>query len=629
MTALPARGSVSFTFGPFVLVPEQQLLWENGASVKLGRRAYSILLALVEHQGEVVSKRELISFGWPDLAVDEGNLKVHVATLRSVLRDTLEPPRFIATVVGRGYKFVAAVHSIEPGEALVSLATPHSYAGNLPVRSTQIFGRSNTIRSLANELADCRLLSIVGPGGIGKTTVAIAVAHEALEAYPDGAWLIDLSSIDYAAAVSGAIADAIGLGFEDPDMPAAICNHLRGRTALLVFDNCEHLLDEIACWADRILKCTQRVKLLMTSREPLCMKGERVRRLSRLDLPPAADRMTAEQAMQYSAVQLFVSRASTRCAAFALDDANAPVVVEICRRLDGLALAIERAATRVDTHGVERMLDHLDNRFHMYDRYHTGPERHRTLTAAIDSSYCLLSQTERTILNRLSTIVGAFDLDTAHAVSGTGLDRMTVIDGVACLVAKSLLAVEPTDGQMTYRQINITRAFAREKLIESGEYEDIRQRHALHISHLAEQAMADWHRLSSSKWHAVHGALFDDINEALHWAFSAGTAAPLAVRLTLAALPFWPRLCDGGGAALWPALDARDDVMLHLALSKALRDMPGQIAEARACASRALRIAERSGDANLQSEFMDELYLDLEPAERPRPPWSEQILKQR
>jgi predicted ATPase/DNA-binding winged helix-turn-helix (wHTH) protein len=475
-----------FAFGPFELIPGRRLLLKDGKPVRIGGRAFDILTVLVRHQGNVVSKRQVMAHAWPGAVVDEGNLKVNVAALRRVLGEDPDQPRYIATVVGRGYRFITPVRSSYLDDADPISSTLPRRANNLPTRTAPIFGRAAAIGSILHELETTRLVSIVGPGGIGKTTVALAVAHEATASFEDGAWLVDLSPLNDQSSVADAVSMAIGLdarpGHNPAALPAALHDHLRDRKMLLLLDNCEHLIDAVASWADRILASVKHVNLLITSREPLCIKGERVRRLFGLNIPPASSKIRAADALEFAAVQLFVDRASGRSRSFRLDDANAPIVSEICRRMDGLALGIERIAMRADTMDVGKMLDHIDNRFHMLDGYHAGPERHRTLTAAIDWNYNLLSEDEQAVMRRLSTFAGDFSLEPACAVAAdVGVDPAGVVEDVASLVAKSLLTATARQGEMDYRLTNIARAFGRERLVANGEFDSARRRHAEHV----------------------------------------------------------------------------------------------------------------------------------------------------
>jgi predicted ATPase/DNA-binding winged helix-turn-helix (wHTH) protein len=476
LTALISEAANSFAFGRFILLPEQQLLLENEEAVRIGRRAFDLLTALVQRCGQVVSKRELMSRAWPGLVVEEGNLKVNISALRRLLGESSGPPRYIATVSGRGYRFIATVRHVRRDPA------PPRCVGNLPRSSKRVFGRDAAITSILHDLDETRLVSIVGAGGVGKTTVALAVADRAASAFKGGARLVDLSSLDEPSQVPEAISEVTRLGTAMGATPLALDDPECDREMLVLLDNCEHLIGAVAQCADQLLTSTGKVKLLTTSREPICIRGERVRRLHGLGVPPKLTGIKASEALAFPAVQLFAARAAEKLKSFRLDDSNAPNVAAICHRLDGHALAIEQVAQRVGALGAAGMLDHLDRRFHLFDGCHEGPERHRTLTATVDGSYALLSPSEQLVLRRLSTFADAFSLESACVVGGAeDIERATVVDHVVSLVTKSLLLAEPRTGEMQYRQTRITRAFAMEKLIEHGELERAQQRHAQHL----------------------------------------------------------------------------------------------------------------------------------------------------
>lgn len=430
----PAR---SLAFGPFVLIPERQLLLKNEAAVRIGGRALDILTALVERHGEVVSKRELMRRVWPKTVVEESNLKVNMAALRRVLCEGPDSSHYIATVVGRGYRFVAPVRTHDVTEPTADPDTIPTRGHNLPTSSTRIVGRSDAIIAIQRELVESRLVSIVGAGGIGKTTVALAVAEQAVGSCRHGVWFVELAPLKDPSLVPNVIATAIGMVAHSSNMLASVCEFLRAREMLLVLDSCEHLIDGAAACVNRILAESTSVRILATSREPLHLKGERVRRLPALGMPTISVGLNAREALTFPAIELFFERATERLESFRLDDITAPVVAEICRRLDGLALAIELAATRVDAFGVVELLEQLDDRLGFPSGYRAAAERHRTLTATIDWSYELLSETERTIMRRLSIFAGAFNLASACAIAGDDrIDRVVVVEDLANLVAK-------------------------------------------------------------------------------------------------------------------------------------------------------------------------------------------------
>lgn len=450
MKALQSESERSFAFGPFVLVPGQQLLLQGPHPVAIGGRAFDLLRALVERPGEVVAKSELMARVWPGLVVEDTNLKVNMAALRRVLGEGPGTARYIATVIGVGYRFVAPV-----GAAARVPAAPRR-PGNLPPPLPRLFGREDSVGGILATLAQARLVSIVGPGGVGKTTVALAAADRAGATFVGGAWFVDLAAVDDPSGVGQAIADILrsGSGLGTPARWPDVLQ--RDRDMLLVLDNCEHLIEAVAECADLLLRATKRMKIIATSREPLCIRGERVRRLGGLALPALQDGADAAGAFASPAVQLFAERA-----AFPLDDTTAPLVAAICHRLDGHALAIERVAGRVGSLGLSGLLDHLDRRFHMFDGCHAGPARHRTLTASVESSYRRLSDREQALLCRLSTVCGPFTLASAHLASSMDdSDPVAVIDDIASLVSKSLLLAEVRDGEMYYRMSHLTRAYA-------------------------------------------------------------------------------------------------------------------------------------------------------------------------
>jgi predicted ATPase/DNA-binding winged helix-turn-helix (wHTH) protein len=584
----------SYAFGPFVLIPERQQLLRKDVPVRVGGRALDLLTALVERAGEVVSKRDLMSRVWSDLVVDEGNLKVNMAGLRRALGECPEEP-YIATVSGRGYRFVAPVRQSGAAGPVAAPARAH----NLPVASTRIVGRSDFIDRLQAKLEESRLVSIVGAGGIGKTTVALAAAEHAIGTCRDGVWLIELAPVKDAALVPSAVATAIGLTTHSANVLATLCEYLRRRELLLVLDSCEHLVEAVAACADRLLADAAGVRILATSREPLMVKGERVLRLPGLDTPPAAPSLAAADALAYPAVELFVERATDRLESFRLSDTDAPAVAEICRRLDGLALAIELAATRVDAFGVGELLVQLGDRLQVLRGPRGGAERHRTLTATIDWSYQLLSDAERAVMRRLAVFAGVFGVDSACAVAGDGFDRATVLDALANLVAKSLLTAEVRGSEVDYRLLDTTRAYALDKLASHHEVEATRRHHAVQCLRLAEPA-----GLVAPRTH------IDDLRAALAWAFGPGDQAALGVRLTVATIPFWKQLslveeCRAAveralGDRFVPIASEHDTMVLRLTLGITLLHTRGPMQEVKSSLSQALETASRLGDVDLQ-----------------------------
>jgi predicted ATPase/DNA-binding winged helix-turn-helix (wHTH) protein len=483
-----ASAARSYAFGPFVLIPEQQLLMEGPTPVRLGSRAFEILAALVERSGKLVRKDELLARAWPDTFVDDSNLKVSIAALRRTLGERPDGARYIATVKGRGYQFTAPIRLLERSASSRDAPAALPRVHNLPIAATHILGRADDIDAVLGQLEESRFVTIVGPGGIGKTRVALAVAERMIATVEYGAWFVDLALLSDPTLVPGAIATALGLKVHSANIYVALSAFLRERPLLLVLDNCEHLIDAVAFCAERILAGAASVRILATSREPLRARGEQIYRLLPLETPADSRSLKAADVLAFAAVELFVERATASFSGFSLNDADAPVVAEICRRLDGMALAIELAATRVDAFGVREILGLLGDRFRLLKGWRTAPDRHQTLTAALDWSYDLLTESERSLLRRLSVFAGIFGLESAFAVAGDeklGPIRLTA--DLANLVAKSLVCAERGQIATLYRLLDTTRNYAFLKLLEKGEFDRCRRRHAEHLRDLAER----------------------------------------------------------------------------------------------------------------------------------------------
>ena len=425
--------------------------------VRVGSRALDVLIALVERPGELVGKDELIARAWPNTFVEESNLRLQVSALRRTLG---EGNRYLVNVPGRGYSFVAPVTLSESPQPSGPHAADVKPAHNLPAHLTRLIGRTDSVSRLARQLPRQRLITIVGPGGMGKTTVALAVAQALLAAHKDGTWLVDLSPLADPRLVPSALATVLGLEIHaDNPLPALIA-FLREKEMLLVLDNCEHVINAAAAIADGILRSAPGVAILATSREPLRADGEHVHRLAPLESPRGSAGLTAAAALSFPAIQLFVERAAANLDAFVLSDVDAPIVADICQKLDGIPLAIEFAAAHVEAFGVHGVAAHLDERLQLLTSgRRTAVPRHRTLSATLDWSYGLLTEAEQRVLRRLAIFAGGFTLDAARAVAaGATHPETKIIDPVAELVAKSLVAAEVGDTEPRLRLPDTTRA---------------------------------------------------------------------------------------------------------------------------------------------------------------------------
>jgi len=605
----------AFLFGSFQLIPAQRMLFDGGCAVRVGNRALEILVVLVERCGELVTKQELMARAWPNTVVEESNLKVQITALRKALGEAPHDQRYLATVVGRGYRFVAPVKRV--------LAAPDETQGGerarrgdtIPLALVRPLGRASDIQALLKPLLHSRLVTVAGPGGIGKTTVALAVARQLLEAGEHEVWFVDLSTIADAQLVPNVVAAALGLAVHSNDVASALASYfaLRERPQLVVLDSCEHVIEAACAIVERIVCASPRVLVLATSREPLAAAGEHVYRLEPLASPLATEGLTADVALRYPAVQLFMERASARRGDFELNDDDAPVVGEICRRLDGIALAIELAATRLDAFGLRELLDLLSDRFFALGQgRRTAPERHRTLAAILDWSHQLLPEVERVVLRRVGIFAGSFMLRSAEAVAtGDGISSRSAIDAMASLVAKSMVTADVRGETVHYRLLDSTRDYARRKLADAGELDAVARRHAGHFLDMYARAEDQWSTLPERRWVEEHLRAIDDVRAALDWAFAARTEAELGAALTVSAIPAWLRLSsleecrkrvqqalssiDGGS----PELD-RYRMKLHSALAAAAMYTCGLIPEVDVAWRTALAIAQALDDKEYQ-----------------------------
>ena len=460
------------SFGPFSLVVSERLLTRDGAHVALGARALDTLIALVSRANEAVAKRDLIARVWPDVTVDEGSLRFHVAGLRKALGDGVDGARYIATLPGRGYCFVAPVSrsaANHVGRARIAAGFPGS--GLLPPRLARMVGRADDILSVSAELVAERFVTVVGPGGVGKTTVAVAVAQELREAFSGNVLFLDLGALsDPETAVTSLMA-LLGISARSDDPIPSLVAYVRDKRILLVLDNCEHVIDAAASLAAHLARAAPQVHILATSREALRVEGERVHRLKPLAVPPEDASLVMAITATFPAVALFMERAAASGARLELRDADAATVARICRRLDGVPLAIELAAARVEAYGLQQTLAILDQRLTMlWLGQRSAPERQRSLQATLDWSFGLLSGPERLVLRRLAVFAGSFSLEAALAVVASGTaGEAEVLAGIESLVAKSMLAAEPAGGAMRYRLLNTTRTYILDMQVEDAE----------------------------------------------------------------------------------------------------------------------------------------------------------------
>lgn len=534
------RSGAAFAFGSFRLLPHRQLLLRDGLPVRIGGRALDILTLLVRRAGEVVSKNDLLAYGWPGMFVHESNLKVNVAALRRVLGDGVDAA-YIATIAGRGYRFVAPV-AIEADEAPTPLRAPPRPPRSL-LRAPRVIGRDEEIERIAVRLDASRCVTIVGPGGVGKTTVALAVAHRVMADFPDGVCFVDLSTVGDPQYATAAIAAGVGAKPRSEDTLSEIIEVIHERRMLLILDNCEHLLTTLSGIADRLLLRAPTLTLLATSREPLRNPHEMAHRLPSLALPAADPEIPAREAMEYGAVALFVARAAER-GGYVVSDDDVPLIAAICRRLDGIPLAIELVATKVAALGLPTLLTMLEAKFlTLSNGERSAPLRQQTLLATLDWSYQLLAEDEAALLRRISVFAGVFPLSDAVAMTdGPRTDAAGAIEALERLASKSLVCVDYRNGALTCRLLESTRAYAAERLQDAGEQPRALELHACHILAMFERASDELDMREKPDWMADYADRIDDLRNAMAWAFGPTGDRMLGIRLTAAAIPLWYEL---------------------------------------------------------------------------------------
>jgi predicted ATPase/DNA-binding winged helix-turn-helix (wHTH) protein len=457
-------------FGPFTLFPEERRLERSGSLVQLGSRALDILIVLIQHAGQVVDRRMLMSRAWRNIVVDESNLRVNIAGLRKALGDGEHGVSYVKNVPGIGYCFVGQItrervvvdwhfHSADPS------ASAHSDCFVTEAACPR--GRDEVLRTIASELSEHRFVSIVGSGGIGKTTVAIALARRLSGAFPSEVHFADLSEVPGGDAVALTVARLLGLSdlYDKPE--TCVANYLSNRRALIILDNCEHVIDDVTSLTAQILAASPATYFVLTSREALRVKFEHVVRLPALDVPPGSEAILLEDVHSYTAVQVFVQRAVAAGAGFPQTSKSYAAISEICRELEGVALALEFAAARVATFGLAGTMTLLRTRARLqWHGCRNAPARHRNLDASIGWSYALLSEQERFAFHRLSLLEQPATLDTILAAVGNDSgDLSNAIDAIEGLVAKHILQVRPgQDDLPRYCLPTSERIYAREQL---------------------------------------------------------------------------------------------------------------------------------------------------------------------
>jgi predicted ATPase/DNA-binding winged helix-turn-helix (wHTH) protein len=600
--------AASVGFGRFRVLPHRRELLADGQPIKLGGRAFDVLMALIEAGGAVVSKEELMARVWPNQIVEENNLQAQMSALRAALGPDRE---LIRTVARRGYQFTGEARSTPAspeehvtGEVPSGRPVPVPSTTNLPEPVSELIGRDDELREILGLASAHRLVTLTGPGGIGKTRLALAIARRLLPQFADGVWVAELAPLADPSLVAVAVAGAAGLEFPGAISPERVADALSGQQLLVVLDNCEHVIDTAAMMAEALLRANPTAHVIATSREPLNAEGERVYPVPPLALPKAGD-----DPLGYGAVQLFFDRARAAEPHFAPDQRQAARIAAICRRLDGIPLAIELAASRVATLGIEQLAARLDDRFRVLTGgRRTALPRHQTLRATLDWSFGLLTETERVVLRRLAVIAGSFGLDAVSAlVASPEIASPDAVEALSSLVTKSLVAVEADHTARRYRLLDTTRAYALEKLAESGERQPVARRHAEFARDVFERAQSEWEGRTTDEWRADYERRIDNLRAALDWAFSPEGDSSIGVALTIASERLWYSLSlideyhkrvALARSTLNPGVcgTTRHEMQLCAILSVVLFNTKGPGPEARAAWTEVLKIAERLED---------------------------------
>lgn len=499
----------------------------NGKLLRIGSRAFEILELLIRANGALVSKDEIMQRVWPHTVVEENNLQVHIAALRKALADDRN---LIVTVPGRGYRLVGGRADVAPPVRAVT--------SRLTAAPTALVGREQTVAEVLAALDTARVVTLVGAGGIGKTRLALEAAMRAEARFPDGAAFVSLATVAAPQFVPDALAAAFGIAQPAGSLTLeAVLASVANRRMLLVLDNCEHLLDAAARIASALTESDAGLRVLATSREALRIQGERLCPIPPLEVP----REGADDAetLGASAVQLFSARVQAADPRFPLDERSVSLMASVCRRLDGLPLAIELAAARAAVLGIDVLAAHLDDHFRLLTGgFRTALPRHQTLQAMYDWSYRLLGDAERLLLRWLGVFRGTFSIDAVREIVGaTRLADADLLDTIAGLVSKSLLSLESAHGAPRYRLLTTTRAYALQQLENNGECAAAARAHANYFHALFRLApVDDGGTLGESRLDVIRREL-GNLRAALDWAFSPNGDAEIGIALAAVAVP--------------------------------------------------------------------------------------------
>jgi predicted ATPase/DNA-binding winged helix-turn-helix (wHTH) protein len=609
----------NWQFGPFELSRGERVLRRDGVVLPLGGRALDILIYLVEHPGEVILKRELIEQVWSDITVEEGSIRVHVAAIRKALGDGQFGNRYIANIRGRGYSFVGTI--VPLAGSTQSRKDRSRRQGRLPVRPLMMVGREAVISEVSDKLRDERFVTLLGPGGIGKTSIALAVGRIAAEGFGDEIYFVDLESLTDPGHVAAAVATSLGFALRSKEPGLELVDLVRSRKILVILDSCEHVIEAVASLAEQLYQQTEEIHVLTTSRELLKVEGEHCYRVLPLEFPPDGSDQTANAVLQYPAVQLFVRRVAARAGRLVLTDKEASFVAEMCRRLDGIPLAIELAAGQVAALGLQSTVSRLVSRLELLKLSHrTAVPRHRTLKATLDWSYDLLSDVERIVFRRIALFVGHFTLEAAQRFAAEpDSGSSEIADAIAGLFEKSLLVTRLCRGQPEYRLLNTTRAYALGKLEEHDEADLISVRHAEYVTEQLESQRANLSVLTKAERFTVYSGQLSNVRAALEWSFGPYGNDEAATRLAAASMQVFLELSLLIECQAWaeratarlgdPQRNSRRAMEISASLPLALMHTEGNDQRVQTAFASALEIAIDQGDLAYELRILSGLFM--------------------
>jgi len=595
-------------------------LRSRGIPVPLGGRAFEIVTVLVQSASELITKDHMMERVWPGAIVGEGTLHVHI----SAVRKALGPDRaMLKTVSGRGYRLLGSwtpqqrtAVRVDSPPTRTSGSPP---ANNFPPLITRLVGRAAAAQFVRDLVSAYRVVTLTGPGGIGKTSLAIKAVRYLLPDFEDGGWLVELAALSDPGLVPSTLASTLGLKLAGEISAESVARAVGGRHLVLVLDNCEHVIDAVANLAETFTRWCPRTTIVATSREILRIDGESVYRVPPLDVP-ALGQAAPDYIMQYSAVELFVARTKALNAGFSPTAKDLASIATICRQLDGMPLAIELAAASAAALGIAQVSAGLHDRFALLTRgRRTALPRQRTLRATLDWSHELLPEPERRLLRRLAVFAGGFTVDSATAVmADTGLDAAAVADCIANLVTKSLIALDPTPGVTRWYLLETIRAYAIEKLAEHAEAGIAAEHHALYFRDLFTPAPPGSGSGSSTDDLARQIREIDNVRAALDWCFSSADYQAIGVDLTAAYAPVWRHLslmiecrerCERALLGLEPNVTANMGLRMELqmALASAIFITMGPPEQAKALLTEALEAADALNELNAQTRALSTL----------------------